>query len=252
MSICLEDENRLFDSTVNISENSLISWDLIDEGQPSILAEEFFELEAAVKKSPIFQSCLKKRGITNPDLVWCDPWSVGRYGFDYEKNGKRFAMAVCFVQQDKEDNAYAHPIDGLLPIVDMNEMKVIHINDYQPTVPIPQQCFHYESKKLRKSFRTDLKPLLFRQPEGVSFTVDRNEVLWQRWSFRVGFTAREGLILHNIKYHDHGTWRQILYRASLSEMVVPYGDPRPQHFQKNAFDVGDYGIGRCANSLKKG
>ena len=35
-------------------------------------------------------------------------------------------------------------------------------------------------------------------------------------------------------------------------MVVPYGDPGPLHGWKNAFDVGEWGLGRLANSLTLG
>jgi len=34
--------------------------------------------------------------------------------------------------------------------------------------------------------------------------------------------------------------------------VVPYGDPSPRNIRKNAFDVGEYGIGNLANSLTLG
>jgi primary-amine oxidase len=68
----------------------------------------------------------------------------------------------------------------------------------------------------------------------------------------IGFNAREGLTLHHIRYKDKGRDRSILYRASLTEMVVPYGDPNPTQVRKNAFDVGEYGMGMCANSLRLG
>ena len=41
-------------------------------------------------------------------------------------------------------------------------------------------------------------------------------------------------------------------RASLVEMVVPYGDPSPVQHKKNAFDAGEYNIGALANSLALG
>ena len=44
----------------------------------------------------------------------------------------------------------------------------------------------------------------------------------------------------------------MLHRASITEMVVPYGDPGPMHGWKNAFDAGEWGLGRMANSLKLG
>jgi primary-amine oxidase len=68
----------------------------------------------------------------------------------------------------------------------------------------------------------------------------------------IGFNAREGLTIHDVRYSGHGRARPILYRASLTEMVVPYGDPRPTQARKNAFDVGEYGMGMCANSLQLG
>ena len=42
---------------------------------------------------------------------------------------------------------------------------------------------------------------------------------------RVGFDAREGLTLHQISLDDGDRQRPVIYRASVPEMVVPYGDP---------------------------
>ena len=69
---------------------------------------------------------------------------------------------------------------------------------------------------------------------------------------RIGFTPREGLVLHTVSYEDQGRERPVLYRASIADMVVPYGDPRPTYFHRNAFDVGEYGIGTLANALENG
>jgi primary-amine oxidase len=90
------------------------------------------------------------------------------------------------------------------------------------------------------------------QPEGPSFTVDGNLVRWQKWSFRVGMDPLEGLVLWRVGYEDGGRVRPILYRAAVSEMVVPYGHPGPMHAWKSAFDAGEWGLGRMANSLTLG
>ncbi|GBG88580.1 hypothetical protein CBR_g48049 [Chara braunii] len=64
------------------------------------------------------------------------------------------------------------------------------------------------------------------QPEGPSFRVDRYAVEWQKWSFRIGFTPKEGLVLHTVAYDDGDRGRRsIAHRLSFVEMVVPYGDP---------------------------
>jgi primary-amine oxidase len=59
-------------------------------------------------------------------------------------------------------------------------------------------------------------------------------------------------VLHHLKYRDGDEDRSILNRASLVEMVVPYGDPSPVQYRKNAFYAGEYNIGALANSLKLG
>jgi primary-amine oxidase len=72
------------------------------------------------------------------------------------------------------------------------------------------------------------------------------------WDLRVGFNGREGLVLHQIGYTKNGKRRPIIYRASIAEMVVPYGSNERAHHRKNVFDSGEYGFGRLANSLELG
>ena len=62
----------------------------------------------------------------------------------------------------------------------------------------------------------------------------------------------EGWCCHTVGYQDGDRVRPVLHRASISEMVVPYGDPGAMHGWKNAFDAGEWGLGRMANSLKLG
>jgi primary-amine oxidase len=78
--------------------------------------------------------------------------------------------------------------------------------------------------------------------------LDGHHLTWDRWSLVVGFNAREGITLHQISYAG----RPVVNRASLVEMVVPYGSPDNGHYRKNVFDIGEYGIGKLANSLKLG
>ena len=118
-------------------------------------------------------------------------------------------------------------------------------------VPLPDETGSYYPED-HEPLRSDLLPLDIAQPDGPSFTIDTNLICWQRWSLRVSMDPHDGLVLHAIGYEDGGQVRPILHRASISEMVVPYGDPGPMHGWKNAFDVGEWGLGRMANSLTLG
>ncbi|MEM9088765.1 MAG: primary-amine oxidase [Cyanobacteria bacterium P01_F01_bin.53] len=240
---------RTYEAVVSLTDGRMVSWDYIPNVQPPIMLDEFVECEAAVKASPEFQAAIAKRGITNPDLVMVDPWSAGHYGIA-EEEGMRLSRALCWVRANPTDHGYARPIEGVIPVVDLNKMEVIRVEDYG-VVPLPPKDGNYTPEYV-KNYRTDLKPLEIVQPEGPSFEVNDHEISWQKWNIRVGFTPREGLVLYNVTYQDGEEVRPIFYRASLAEMTVPYGDPAPHHYRKNAFDVGEYGIGSLANSLTLG
>jgi primary-amine oxidase len=141
-------------------------------------------------------------------------------------------------------------VEGVIGFVDMGRGKVLEIID-TGVVPLPSESGSYYPEDAGP-LRTGLKPLEIVQPEGPSFEVDGDHIAWQRWSLRVSMDPIEGLVLRQVGYHDGGRVRPVVYRASVSEMVVPYGDPGPMHGWKNAFDVGEWGLGRLANSLAQG
>jgi primary-amine oxidase len=140
-------------------------------------------------------------------------------------------------------------VANLLTVVDLNAMRVLAVED-GGVVPLPPEDANYSPEAA--GTRSGLKPVEIRQPEGPSFELAGHELRWQRWRMRIGFTPREGLVLHTVGYEDQGRERPVLYRASIADMVVPYGDPRPTYFHRNAFDVGEYGIGTLANALQNG
>jgi primary-amine oxidase len=137
-----------------------------------------------------------------------------------------------------------------MAIVDLGRAEVLEVVDLG-VVPFPPRSGSYYPED-NGPLRTDLRPLSITQPEGTSFTVEQNLVRWQKWSLRVGMDPLEGLVIHTVGYEDGGRVRPVLYRASVSEMVVPYGHPGPMHAWKSAFDAGEWGLGRMANSLTLG
>lgn len=55
------------------------------------------------------------------------------------------------------------------------------------------------------------------------------------------------MTLHDLSFMGKSTF----YRLSLSEMFVPYGDPRSPIHRKGAFDLGNVGAGVTANNLQR-
>ncbi|WP_345183265.1 primary-amine oxidase [Microbacterium panaciterrae] len=240
------------DLVIDLSAGTTVSAVDVDPalaGQAPVLLEEFEAIEGILGADEGWRAALATRGLT-PDGVRVAPLSAGIFDYDGEE-GRRLLRGLAFVQRDANDYAWGHPVDQLVAFVDMIERKVVRIIDGGPTDD-PLTNGNFEDPELTGPLRTDLKPLQITQPEGPSFTLEGNVLRWQKWDLHVGFDAREGLILGQIGFDDHGTRRSVIERASIAEMVVPYGDPAPYRSWQNYFDTGEYLVGRDANSLELG
>ncbi len=234
---------------VSVTGGAIRSWDAHEGMRPALLFGESMNAIIGVKEHPEWQAALRRRGIEDFDLVQIDPWPAGSFGVAHEE-GRRISRCISYLREETTDNGYARPIEGVVAFFDSGAGEVLEVVDYG-VVPVPAERGSYLPADVGPA-RIDLKPLEIVQPEGASFVVEGNRVRWSRWSFRVTFDPYEGLVLHQVQYHDAGRVRPVLHRASVSEMVVPYGDPGPMHGWKNAFDAGEWGLGRMANSLKLG
>jgi primary-amine oxidase len=243
--------NIAYTVRLDLTANAVTGWQAAPEGsQPTMCLDEQIECERAVLASEEFRAALERQyGVSDTSLVMVDIWSAGNYGSEEDRT-RRLARPLCFLRADPGDNGYARPIEGIRPVVDLNLMQVIRVEEFG-TWPLPPGQGNYAADRVPNQ-RTDIKPLEITQPSGPGFALEGRRLEWQNWNLVVGFNAREGLTIHDVRYTDKGKRRPILYRASLTEMVVPYGDPRPTQARKNAFDVGEYGMGMCANSLRLG
>jgi primary-amine oxidase len=242
-------ENRVIEAVVSVTAGEVRSWVEIDDVRPALLMTEAINAIFTTRAHPDYIAALARRGIPEDAQVQIDPWPAGVFGYEAEE-GRRIARCISFLREHEGDNGYARPIEGLIVHFDCGRNEVIEVIDHG-VVPMPPNRASYYPED-QPALRTDLKPLTITQPEGPSFTVTGNLVEWQKWRFRLAFDPYEGLVLHQIAYDDDGRSRSILHRASISEMVVPYGDPGPIHGWKNAFDAGEWGLGRMTQSLKLG
>ncbi len=221
--------NRTFEALVSLDDGVVLNWEHIEGVQPAIILEEFYETEELVKTDPEFLKAMARRGITDVSMISIDPWSAGSYGAD--TRDQRRINALMWLRKDSpDDNPYAHPIDGLIAHINLTE-RTVEVVDLEQ-VSIPEEPGNYIPELTGQRRADDMRPLHITQPEGPSFSLDGHSLHWYDWSLRIGFTQREGLVLHDVKYSDRGADRSVLYRGSLSSMVVPYGDPSPDPVQK--------------------
>ena len=235
-----------WDGIADLAAGEFLSWQHVKGAQARIVADEFAMGGEIAKADPRFKEACARRGITDLGEVLVEPWAAGHFGIAGEE-GERIAYGHCWLRNQAGDNPYARPIANLHPVIDLRRRRLLRIDDGD-LVPLPPES----TALIHPEPRQDLKPLEITQPEGASFTVEGNSVRWQKWQFRLGFNVREGMTLHAIGYEDGGRLRPIMHRASLAEMVVPYGDPTGSNYRRNAFDIGEFGIGQFLDPLKLG
>ena len=115
------------------------------------------------------------------------------------KERGRYIQCFVYVRASPDDNFYAHPLDVVI-VVELQTKKVIQWWHHKanPIIPTLNSNFHTKLVDQERGWRTGLKPLNVVQPEGPSFSVDGNMISWQKWSMRVSFNYREGLVLHTV------------------------------------------------------
>jgi primary-amine oxidase len=237
------------EATVSLDDALVTGWRRRRDIQPMAVVSELMEAEEAVRLHPEFQAAMSRRGVTDFETVQVDAWPAGHFG-PQDETGQRLSRAVAFIKPSPGDSEWAHPVDGVIALVDLNTLEVLRVDDHG-VVPIPSEDGNFDAAAAAP-LRDDIAPLEITQPQGPGFTLEGRVLSWQRWQVHVGFTPREGLVLNRLSYEDGGRQRSILHRASLSEMVVPYGDPGPTHYFKNAFDGGENGVGLAASPLTRG
>ncbi|RKU40465.1 hypothetical protein DL546_002320 [Coniochaeta pulveracea] len=263
----IKNTDKLHEAIVNLTTGKVESNKLLG---PFMHAngdgEEILAVEKILLADPDVQAEIAKLQLPEGTVVVSDPWIYGSDGIKNEKFFDDKRVMQCYLYMRDPNNSseadschYAFPLP-ISPVVDTVTMKVIRIDvvatgldekvkPLEPWKPVPPNEYIPELNKLR----TDLKPLQVVQPEGASFTVEKyaemgDRLKWQKWDFKVGFNQREGMVLYDVHYDG----RPLFYRLSLSDMAIPYADPRHPFHRKQAFDLGDAGAGLMANNLKLG
>jgi primary-amine oxidase len=238
------------DVVISLTDRRVVSSRRLDphtDGQLPILTQDFALTEEVVRADPRWRAAMARRGLTDVTKIRTCPLTAGSFG---DTGGRRMVRVLAFAQADEHDYAWSHPIDGVAAYLDLIERRVVEVVD-EFELPVPAESGDYDDPVVRGPLRTTLRPIEITQPDGPSFTLAGTRLDWQNWSMRIGFDAREGLTLHQVSLMDQGRERPVIYRASVPEMVVPYGDPRFRYWQAY-FDSGEYLVGKWANSLELG
>ncbi|HEX4657109.1 MAG TPA: primary-amine oxidase, partial [Streptosporangiaceae bacterium] len=230
------------------------AWEHLPGQQPNMTVDEWHECDEMLRGQPLLIEALARRGITDMSLVLTDVWAYGAALVPERYRGLRLGWSDVWRRASQDGNPYAHHLTGLHPIVDLNRMALLELEDSLESgaAAEPPGVMGEYLPKLTGMPPREVKPLHVSQPDGVSFTLRGRELSWQNWQLRLGFNHREGLVLHTVGLRDGDRLRPVAHRLSFAEMIVPYRDATPDHYRRTAFDIGEWGLGFMTTSLELG
>ena len=243
------DGRKVIEGTVDLATRKLTQWQPVEDAHGMVLIDDFGTVQAAIEASPEYAKALALRGISDVKKVVATPLTVGYFdGKDGLKQEERLLKVVSYL--DVGDNNYwAHPIENLVAVVDLEKKQVIKIED-AGVIPVPMKATPYDGSAGKGS--APRKPLHITEPEGKNYTISGNTLAWRNWDFHIGLNSRTGLTLSTVTYNDHGTPRKVMYEGTLGGMIVPYGDPDAGWYFKAYLDSGEYGMGTLTSSIEPG
>ncbi|MGD0559647.1 MAG: primary-amine oxidase [Streptosporangiaceae bacterium] len=244
-------DGRAYRATVSLTEDAVASWEHLAGQQPNMTVDEWHECDEMLRAHPALIKALAQRGITDLSRVLTDMWAYGAALVPERYRGRRLGWSDVWYRGSELGNPYAHHVTGLHPVVDLNTMTLLELEDSYDGTSLPDVMGEYLPSLIPMRLR-EVTPLEISQPEGVGFALDGHQLSWQNWRLRLGFNHREGLVLHQVGWQDADRLRSVANRLSFAEMVVPYRDASLEHYRRTAFDIGEWGLGFMTISLELG
>jgi primary-amine oxidase len=232
--------------------DAVTGWQHLPGQQPNMTVDEWHECDAMLRAHPVITEALSRRGIADVSRVLADMWAYGAELVPQRYAGRRIGWCDMWYRGSERGNPYARHLTGLHPVVDLNTMELLELEDTGYSDQADHEVMGEYLPELLPMRLREVTPLQVSQPDGVGFALDGNLLSWQDWQLRLGFNHREGLVLHQVGFRDGGRLRSVAHRLSFAEMVVPYRDASPDHYRRTAFDIGEWGLGFMTTSLTLG
>ncbi|KAK5656599.1 hypothetical protein OQA88_4578 [Cercophora sp. LCS_1] len=266
-------DNVFRELLINLDNQTIASEEILHGRHSHIDAADTQKVQDACLAHPKVQEYISALQLPPEATVVVEPWTYAPDG----TNDISQLLTMCWfymrLSPNPDSNFYAYPLDIAAEMSTSTcQLLKMHILPSDSAVfplstmpssassptpadalppPFDRRKIHTTSEyypSLLPPPRTTTKPLHITQPDGPSFSVSGSQITWEKFTLRIGFNHREGLTLHDIRFAN----RPLFHRISLSEMFVPYGDPRFPYPRKAAFDLGNDGAGLCANNLQLG
>src|SRR4029453_2014174 len=225
----------VFDVVADLTARRIVSAGERKGVDPPVMQSEF-EVAKVVLTNPEFRAALAKRGVTDPDKVFCSPMTAGYFAIP-EHAGKRIIKVGCYDLRRTTTNMWGWPIERLYAVVDLRERKVLSGAD-AGVVPIADRDQNF-TEAAAGALRAARRPTVMAQPQGANVVITGNEISWGNWRFHARVDGRVGTVISVARWQDGARLRSVLYQGYVSEMFVPYMDADYGWYSRTYFDTGE-------------
>ncbi len=233
--------NVTAETRVQVTDGRVLSSRVIPDVQPALGAADAMRASEIVNADARWADAMRRRGVTDLADVFAASWSVGYFGDSTQRD--RLVRVIPSLREGARDNVFMRPIEGVSALVNLTSGRVESLTD-EAVTPVADESQFSELTDDASAPRNEV----------ISNTIEvaGGYVRWRNWKLHVSPDSREGVVLHRVSYTDQGRERSLLYRAGVSEMVVPYGDPAAGWYVRNALDAGELGLGQFVLPLREG
>ena len=231
----------LVETLVDVASGRALSSRHVANAQPMLGPTDAARADALVRTDARWVAAMNRRGISDISHVVGVTWSAGYFG-DTTVRG-RVVRVIPHVREGRDDRFFLRPIEGVSANVNLTTGIVIDVSDDDVAPLATVTTFAPDDGASAAAGST---------ARNAAIKLAGGTIRWRHWRLHVAAHPREGVVLHHVAYSDGSRERSMLYRAAVSEMVVPYGDPDRAWFVRNALDEGELGLGRFATPLRTG
>ncbi|BDC50632.1 primary amine oxidase [Bryobacterales bacterium F-183] len=238
---------KSYTALVDVAARRVVRFDELKGPQAPFVTSELIGMEEVIKSDPRVIEAMKKRGITDMRHVQCFALPVA-YRAIPEQATQRIGFASCSMTH-RVYRGWGRSIEGLSIPIDITARKVLRVDDTGGT-PIPTGGnTNYED--IPEVARPNTTSIATVQPQGTAYRIDKGEISWQDWRFRMRIDPRVGTVLNLVRFVDKGKPRSVMYEGSVSELFVPYMDPATGWNNRAFIDAGQfYGTGGHLKPLR--
>jgi primary-amine oxidase len=244
-------DGQAYKAIVSLTGDRVASWEHRPGEQPNMTIDEFHEVNAAMRDEPRLVEALARRGVTDMDRVLLDTWAYGASLVPSGYGDRRVGWCDVWVRDTADSSPYANPITGLHPIVDLNTLELLELEDTGVVERAPTMGEYLPRLVPDLKLRDDLKPIEITSPRASRSRSTATCCAGSAGRCASASTRARGW---SCTPSATRTTAASADRAPLSfaEMVVPYRDPTAEHERRTAFDIGEWGLGFMTTSLELG